>query len=111
MNILIKSVRFLLHLARTPPLADVLDPQPGTKKDNLYWLTDTDPEKVWFPILHVSTRLTSGFFLYQITDDDIKEYITNSGESTFHPVRCFVSQLHIRTTLTLISDVLGEDGK
>ncbi|KAL1937412.1 hypothetical protein VTO73DRAFT_13748 [Trametes versicolor] len=65
LNVLIKSVRFLLHLARTKPLSDVLDLRSTTTKDSLFWPGDADPDK--------------------ITDEEIKEFIKNSGQSALHP--------------------------
>ncbi|KAI0670235.1 GMC oxidoreductase [Trametes maxima] len=65
LNILIKSVRFLLRLARTPPLSDVLDLRSSTPKEDLFWPGDADPD--------------------EITDDEIKEFIRNSGQSALHP--------------------------
>ncbi|KAI0327374.1 GMC oxidoreductase [Cubamyces sp. BRFM 1775] len=66
MNMLIKSIRFLLRLARTPPLLDVLDIRTSTTKGDLFWPGDADPDK--------------------ITDDEIKEFIRDSGHSSWHPV-------------------------
>ncbi|KAI0369253.1 GMC oxidoreductase [Pilatotrama ljubarskyi] len=65
LNILIKSVRFILHLARTPPLSDVLDLRPSTDKDSIFWPGDADPEK--------------------ITDDEIIDFIKKAGQSALHP--------------------------
>ncbi|KAI0632955.1 GMC oxidoreductase [Trametes polyzona] len=67
-NVLIKSVRFLLHLAHTPPLSDVLDLRTSTtgSKDDIFWPGDADPDK--------------------ITDEQIKEFIKNAGQSALHPV-------------------------
>ncbi|KAI0651208.1 GMC oxidoreductase [Trametes meyenii] len=65
LNILIRSVRFLLRLARTPPLSDVLDLRSSTPKENLFWPGDADPD--------------------EITDEEIKEFIRNSGQSALHP--------------------------
>ncbi|KAI0830232.1 GMC oxidoreductase [Trametes gibbosa] len=65
LNILTKSVRFLLHLARTPPLSKALDLRRWTQKDSIFWLGDADPD--------------------EITDDEIKDFIKNSGQSALHP--------------------------
>lgn len=59
LNILIKSVRFLLHLARTEPLSDVLDLRSTTTKDSLFWPGDADPDKVCPHALGVAIQLTS----------------------------------------------------
>ncbi|KAI0354311.1 GMC oxidoreductase [Trametes cingulata] len=66
LNILIKSVRFILHLARTPPLSEVLDLHPSSDKESIFWPGDADPEK--------------------LTDDEIKEFIKKAGQSALHPV-------------------------
>ncbi|KAI8990417.1 GMC oxidoreductase [Trametes punicea] len=65
LNVLIRSVRFLLHFARTPPLADVLEFRSSTIKGDMFWPGDVDPEK--------------------ITDDEIKEFIRDHGQSSWHP--------------------------
>ena len=49
LNMLIRSVRLLLHLARTPPLSEALDlrNEPTKPKDaDYYWIGDADPDKV-----------------------------------------------------------------
>ncbi|KAI9058827.1 GMC oxidoreductase [Trametes sanguinea] len=65
LNLLVKSVRFLLHLARTPPLSDALEFRASTKKGDMFWPGDADPDKV--------------------TDEDIKEFIRDYGQSSWHP--------------------------
>ncbi|KAH9852918.1 GMC oxidoreductase [Lenzites betulinus] len=65
LNVLTKAVRLFTHLARTPPLAHALDLRPETNKDSMFWLGHCYPNK--------------------ITDDDIKEFIKNSGQSSLHP--------------------------
>ncbi|KAH9894000.1 GMC oxidoreductase [Cubamyces lactineus] len=65
MNVLIRSTRFLLHLARTPPLPDVLDLRTSTAKGDMFWPGDADPDK--------------------ITDEEVKEFIRDYGQSTWHP--------------------------
>ncbi|KAI0771283.1 GMC oxidoreductase [Trametes elegans] len=47
MNILIRGTRLLMHLARTEPLASVLDRKPHSEdKSSPWWLSDADPDKV-----------------------------------------------------------------
>ncbi|KAJ8482011.1 hypothetical protein ONZ51_g5631 [Trametes cubensis] len=65
MNMLIKSTRFLLHLARTPPLSDVLDLRPSTTKGDMFWPGDADPDK--------------------ITDEEVRAFIRDYGQSAWHP--------------------------
>ncbi|KAJ8482012.1 hypothetical protein ONZ51_g5638 [Trametes cubensis] len=65
MNVLVKSTRFLLHLARTPPLSDVLDLRPSTTKGDMFWPGDADPDK--------------------ITDEEVREFVRDYGQSTWHP--------------------------
>ncbi|KAL7278688.1 hypothetical protein ACG7TL_007690 [Trametes sanguinea] len=65
LNLLVKSVRFLLHFARTPPLSDALEFRASTKKGDMFWPGDADPDKV--------------------TDEDIKEFIRDYGQSSWHP--------------------------
>ncbi|KAI0327372.1 GMC oxidoreductase [Cubamyces sp. BRFM 1775] len=64
-NVLIKSTRFLLNLARTPPLSDVLDLRTSTAKGDMFWPGDADPHK--------------------ISDEEIREFIRDHGQSTWHP--------------------------
>ncbi|KAI0649658.1 GMC oxidoreductase [Trametes meyenii] len=47
MNVLIRGARLLMHLARTEPLASVLDLGPHSDdKTSPWWLGDADPEKI-----------------------------------------------------------------
>ncbi|RPD58939.1 GMC oxidoreductase [Lentinus tigrinus ALCF2SS1-7] len=68
LNVLIKAVRFLLHLVRTPPLSDALDLRNYESKpenEDYYWIGDADPDKV--------------------SDEDIEAFIRKYGQSATHP--------------------------
>ena len=66
---LIKSVRFILRLARTAPLSDSLDlrtlsaPPPNP---DFYWPGDADPDA--------------------LSDEDIVKFIRKNAQSPWHPV-------------------------
>ncbi|KAI0794378.1 GMC oxidoreductase [Fomes fomentarius] len=68
LNALIRSVRMLLHLVRTPPLSDALDLrnyETAPEDANYYWIGDADPDKV--------------------SDAEIEAYIRKYGQSSTHP--------------------------
>ncbi|KAI0708467.1 GMC oxidoreductase [Earliella scabrosa] len=68
MNMLIRSMRFLLHLVRTPPLSDTLDLRnlaTAPSNADYYWIGDADPDKV--------------------SDEEIEAFIRKSAQSTMHP--------------------------
>ena len=47
-DMLIRSMRLILHLVRTPPLSDALDLrnyETEPKDSDYYWIGDADPEK------------------------------------------------------------------
>ncbi|KAI0776751.1 GMC oxidoreductase [Trametes elegans] len=64
-NKLIRLTRFVLRLARTAPLSDALDLRPSTSDRGVFWPGDVDPDKC--------------------TDEEIKEYIRERGQSALHP--------------------------
>ncbi|KAI0770549.1 GMC oxidoreductase [Fomes fomentarius] len=68
LNVLIRSIRLLLHLVRTPPLSDMLDLRnyaTAPKDADYYWIGDADPDKV--------------------SDEEIEAYIRKNGQSALHP--------------------------
>lgn len=85
---LIRSVRMLLHLVRTPPLSDALDLrnyETAPEDANYYWIGDADPDKVRCtgPLFHRSThRIVSA----QVSDAEIEAFIRKYGQSATHPV-------------------------
>ncbi|OSD02316.1 GMC oxidoreductase [Trametes coccinea BRFM310] len=65
-NVMIQSVRLLLHIAHQPPLCDALDIRPSNgSQDDIFWPGDADPDK--------------------ITDEEIKAFIRRRGQSAWHP--------------------------
>ena len=48
MNVVIRAVRFTQRLARTEPLASLLDlrAESRNRKDNIFWIGDVDPDTV-----------------------------------------------------------------
>ncbi|KAF7791371.1 hypothetical protein EIP86_002385 [Pleurotus ostreatoroseus] len=66
LNVVARGVRFLLRLARTEPLASMLDLKPhSTDTNDFFWPGDADPDK--------------------ITDDEIKSFIRKNALPDFHP--------------------------
>ncbi|KZT01772.1 GMC oxidoreductase [Laetiporus sulphureus 93-53] len=67
MNIVVRGTRLLMRMARTEPLASVLDLKAhSTDKDDIFWPGDADPDK--------------------ITDEELKEWISGNASPFFHPV-------------------------
>ncbi|KZT01774.1 GMC oxidoreductase [Laetiporus sulphureus 93-53] len=67
MNIVVRGTRLLMRMARTEPLASVLDLKAhSTDKDDIFWPGDADPDK--------------------ITDEELKEWIRGNASPFFHPV-------------------------
>ena len=53
LDIVVRGVRFTQRLARTEPLASMLDLQsePTNKDKNIFWVGDVDPDTVRFSCL------------------------------------------------------------
>ena len=69
MNALIKATRLILRLARTPPLAVVLDVRNLAERPadaNWFWPGDADPDR--------------------ISDDEIRRFVRERAQSSWHPV-------------------------
>ncbi|CDO68788.1 GMC oxidoreductase [Trametes cinnabarina] len=87
-KMLVKAVRFLLALARTPPLSDALEFRESTKKGDMFWPGDADPDKVRMRRSRAITKSLNGplpTIHPQLTDEDIKEFIRDYGQSSWHP--------------------------
>ncbi|KAE9398602.1 GMC oxidoreductase [Gymnopus androsaceus JB14] len=66
LQVLLKSVRLAMHIARTPPLADILElPKDSADQSTFFWPGDANPETV--------------------SDEDLTAWIKRNGQTAWHP--------------------------
>ncbi|KAH9920281.1 GMC oxidoreductase [Fomitopsis serialis] len=66
LNVVLRGTRILLQVARTEPLASLLETTTVTDQEDTFWPGHADPDKV--------------------TDDELKAWIRRSAEPTYHAV-------------------------
>ncbi|THG97130.1 hypothetical protein EW026_g4812 [Hermanssonia centrifuga] len=69
LNVVLRAVRLAQRVARTGPLASMLDLRPqeaGRHQDNIYWVGDVDPD--------------------QVTDEELKDFIRDNALPEYHPI-------------------------